>query len=135
MSKEAVSQNSLQSILATWERLLSGAAANKDDLPALEPYRAQLEAALDDVKAAHLERLSHQAEALQETQKLHSLLKLGRDFAARFQSGVRLLYGSRSPKLSEFGMKALGPRAKSRGKAGPGCKVKGCPLEATATGK
>jgi uncharacterized membrane protein YccC len=135
MSKEVASQNSLQSILASWERLLAGAAANQDDLPVLEPYRAQLEAALADVKAAHSRRLSQQAEALQETQKLRSLFKLGQDLAARFQSGVRLLYGSRSPKLSEFGMKMPGPRAKARGKAGPGCAVKGCPLEATATGK
>jgi len=135
MSKEAKSQHTLQSTLALWERLLAGAAANQDDMPALEHYRAQLEAALADVKAAHARQLGARSETLQATRDLHSLTRLGHDLAAQFQSGVRLLYGRRSPKLAEFGMKALGPRAKARGKAGPGCAVKGCPLEATATGK
>jgi hypothetical protein len=60
------------------------------------------------------------------------LLALGRDLAAQLQSGVRLLYGRRSPKLAELGMKVLGSR---KAKAGPRCGVKGCPLEAPATAK
>jgi hypothetical protein len=58
--------------------------------------RVQLGTALAEIKEVHSRRLSQQAEALQETQRLRALVK---------------------------------------GKAGPGCKVKGCPLEATATGK
>ncbi|MFL6262099.1 MAG: hypothetical protein ACJ76Y_20575 [Thermoanaerobaculia bacterium] len=135
MPKEPMTRNTLQSTLAVWERLLAGAAANQDDLPALEQYRAELESAVAELKASHARRLSHQAEALQETQKLHGLTRRGRDLAAQFQSGVRLLFGRRSPKLSELGMKVLGPRTKARGKAGPGCAVRGCPLEATTTGK
>lgn len=119
--------------IAHWEALLTGAAANRDDLPALEPYRAQLEAALKDAQETHTRRLSHDSEARQMTRDLHARIKLGRDLAAQLESGVRLLYGRRSPKLSEFGMKALLPRV--RKKAGLGCMVKGCPLEASATAK
>jgi hypothetical protein len=135
MSKEPTFHSSLQGTLAAWERLLAGATANKDDLPALEQYRAELESALAEVKASRARRLSQQADALRETRKLHDLTRRGKDLAAQFQSGVRLLYGRRSPKLSEFGMKVLGRRPKARSKAGPGCAVQGCPLEATTTGK
>jgi uncharacterized membrane protein YccC len=130
----AVGRNSLAKILARWERLLAGAEANREDLPALEHCRAQLEAALKDTKAARERRLSLQAEALQATQDLHALVRLGRDLAARLESGARLVYGMRSPKLAEFGMKALLPRT-ARAKPGSGCRVQGCPLEASATAK
>jgi hypothetical protein len=123
----------LASILAHWERLLAGAEANRDDLPALEPYRVQLEAALADTKGVYERRMGLQVEALRATQELRSLIRLGRDLAARFESEVRLLYGRRSPKLVEFGMKTFFRGAKP--KARPGCGVEGCPLEATTTGK
>lgn len=128
-----LTQKPFAEILAHWERLLAGAEANRDDLPALEPYRAQLAAALADTRAIYERRTSHQAEARQATQDLRALLRLGCELTARLESGVRLLYGRRSPKLVEFGMKALFRRAKP--KASRGCGVEGCPLEATATAK
>jgi hypothetical protein len=133
MSSQTVSRSSIDATFTIWEKLLAGAEANQDDIPALEQYRAQLEAALADSRKAFERRLGLQAEAQKGTQELHALLRLGRDLADQFQSGVRLLYGRRSPKLAEFGMKALGRRTKA--KAGPLCTVKGCPLEAPATAK
>jgi hypothetical protein len=133
MSDLTGSKHSLTSILAHWEKLLAGAEANRDDLPALEPYRAQLAAALADTKEAYERRASCQTEARKGTQELRAVIRLGRELAARLESGVQLLYGRRSPKLAEFGMKALFRRAKP--KAGCGCGVEGCPLEATATAK
>lgn len=119
--------------LSHWEVLLAGATVNRDDLPALEHYRAQLEAVLKEAKETQARRLSHEWEARQMTRDLEVRLRLGRDLAAQLESGVRLLYGRRSPKLGEFGVKALLPKA--RKKASLGCVVKGCPLEATATAK
>jgi len=133
MSDLTGSNRSFAKVLAHWESLLAGAEANRDDLPALEPYRAQLAAALADTRNVYERRLSRQVEACQATQELRALFRLGRDLAARFESGVRLLYGRRNPKLVEFGMKVLFRRAKP--KAGRGCGAEGCPLEATATAK
>jgi hypothetical protein len=127
------SKSSFAATVAHWEALLAGAEANRDDLPALEHYRAQLEAALKDAKEIHARRLSHESEARQLTQCFYARLRLGRDLAAQLESGVRLLYGRRSPKLREFGMKALFPRP--RKKDVPGCAMKGCSLEASATAK
>ena len=106
--------------IAHWEALLAGAEANREDLPALEPYRAQLEAAVKDTKDARAQRLSQEAAARQATQELHAALRLGGDLASRFESGVRFLYGSRSPKLEEFGMKPLGRRKQ----ASQGCNAR-----------
>jgi hypothetical protein len=131
MSKHNASRGSFSVILATWERLLAGAEANREDLTALESCRAQLAAALADTKAAYARRETLAAETRRETENLHALLGLGRELAARLASGARMLYGRRSAKLAELGIKVLLPR--SRTKAGPGCRVKGCPLEAPAT--
>jgi hypothetical protein len=133
MSEQTSSKYSFTNILAHWDNLLAGAEANRDDLPALELCRAQLEAALRDSREAHARRESQWAEAARSTAELRALLRLGRDLAAQLESGVTLLYGRRNPKLAEFGMKPL--LRKRKPKAGPGCMVKGCPLEATATGK
>lgn len=132
MPEVTESKNSFAAIVARWEALLAGAEANRDDLPALEHYRAQLEAALADTRAAHERQLGRVAAARQATQDVRSLLALGRELAAQLESGLRLLYGRRSPKLGEFGMKAL---SRSRKRVARGCAVKGCPLEASATGK
>ncbi len=133
MSRQTGSKHSFTTVLAHWEKLLAGAEANRDDLPALEQHRAQLQAALADTREAQMRRLSYWRAAQATTQELHTLARLGRDLAAQLESGVLLLFGRRSPKLAEFGIKALPPRAKP--KAGPRCRVKGCPLEATATAK
>jgi hypothetical protein len=127
-------RNTSARIVAYWERLLAGAEANRDDLPALEHCRAQLETVLGDARAAQERRLGHVAAARQGTQDVKALLRLGNEVAAQLESGVRLLYGRRSPKLREFGMKPLLPRAR-RKKAVPRCTVQGCPLEASATAK
>ena len=130
-----MSKTSFASIFGRWEALLAGAEANRDDLPALERCRAQLEAALKEAKEIHVRRLNQEAEARQMTQALHARIELGRDLAARLASGVLLLYGKRSPKLGEFGMKPLPSTKVVRRKAPSGCVVKGCPLEATATAR
>jgi hypothetical protein len=127
-------KTSYASIFGHWEALLAGAAANRDDLPALERYRAQLEAALKEAREIQARRLGHELESRQMTQELHARIKLGRDLAARLEGGVQLLYGKRSPKLGEFGMKALSS-TRPRKKVPLGCAVKGCPLEASATVK
>jgi hypothetical protein len=132
MSRPGTSKTSFAAIVARWEALLAGAEANRDDLPALEQYRGQLEAALKDTREIHERRLSQESEARRLTQEARALLQLGRDLAAQLESGVLLLYGRRSPKLAEFGVKAV-PR--SRKKTAPRCGVKGCPLGASATAK
>ena len=134
MSEQGRCRKSLDSIVAIWERLLAGAEANQEDLAMLEHYRVQLEAALKDTRAARERKRGLQAESLQATRDLHLLVQLGRDLAAQLASGAQLVYGRRSPKLAEFGIKAILPR-KGRARLGPGCQVKGCPLEAPATAK
>ena len=127
-------KNSFADIVAHWEELLAGTEANRDDLSALEHCRAQLEAALKEAKEIQSRRLNQEWEARQMTGDLHARIRLGRDLAAQLESGVRLQYGRRSPKLGEFGMKPLLPGVVKR-KVSLGCVVKGCPLEASATAK
>src|SRR4051794_40326683 len=127
-------KTSFATIVAHWEKLLAGADANRDDLPALEHCRAQLEAALKEAQEIQARRLDLEVEARKMTQELYARLGLGRELAARLAAGVLLLYGRRSPKLGELGMKPVSS-TRVRRKIPAGCVVKGCPLEATATAR
>lgn len=133
MVEQTESGHSYNSTLARWERLLAGAEANRDGLQALERYVVQLRAALADTRAARERQEKLRAEAQGATLELYRRLTLGRELVAQLESGVKLLFGRRSPKLAELGMKPLAYRRGRR--AGTGCAVKGCPLEAAPTAK
>jgi hypothetical protein len=118
---------SLGETLALWEKLLAGTEANREDLSALEPYRAQLAAELADVKDTLTRRLALQAESFQATRDLWSFLRKGSDLAERLQSGIVLQYGPRSPKLAEFGMKVSRLRLRLREEDRSGKEEAGVP--------
>jgi hypothetical protein len=134
MSDPSKTYPSFEAIFAHWEALLAGAEANRESLSALEPFRAQLEAALKDTREVYTRKLDHEQEALEMTQDLHTQVKSGRDVAAQLESGVRMIYGRRSPKLLEFGMKPLLPRVGKK-TVDPEEETEGCPPEASATAK
>ncbi len=131
MVEQTESGHSYTATFARWERLLAGAEANQDGLPALRRYISQLQAALADTRAARERQRELRAAAQGATEELQRQITQGCELAARLQAGVRLLYGRRSPKLAEFGMKPLAFRRRRKA----GCGVKGCPLEATPTAK
>jgi hypothetical protein len=105
-----MSKDALDPTLGHWERILAAVEANRKDLPYLEPYRVQLGADIECVKALQDRRTALREEALQATQDLKALVARGRDLASRIQAGARAHYGPRSGKLEEFGVRF--PRTK-----------------------
>ena len=87
-----------------WRRLLKALLANIAELPHLEAPRAKLEGmtslALDLVS----EQRSLAARRQRTSKKLQELLVEGRRLADFLQTGIREHYGTRSEKLSEFGL-------------------------------
>jgi hypothetical protein len=107
-------KKSLPRSLAQWEQLLAGVEANREALPHVDVYRAQLEAEMSDVRAAQSRRSALHAESLQTTRNLLSFAERGEELAARIRAGIALQYGPRSEKLVEFGMKPTHRRRKSK---------------------
>jgi hypothetical protein len=106
---------SLAILTAAWEQLLAAVTAHQADLPEVEAYRVQLEASLEDVRAAHARRASLEAEKLRATQAVNLALDHGKALASRLRIWVRGVYGLHSDKLVEFGIKPLGRRRAVRG--------------------
>jgi hypothetical protein len=90
--------------LDNWRRLIKSLLANLGELPHLEAMCAKL-AAMTDLA---LELVSEQrllASRRQETsKKLQELLVEGRRIADFLQTGIRAHYGTRSEKLTEYGI-------------------------------
>ncbi|HEY0511196.1 MAG TPA: hypothetical protein VGH73_04795 [Thermoanaerobaculia bacterium] len=91
--------------IAEWEKLLATVAANKDDLQAIDAYRAQLEVEVAGAKAANVRQSTVQAEVQQATRDLEGFFTRGRDLATRIRTGIQSKYGLHGEKLTEFGMK------------------------------
>jgi hypothetical protein len=103
-------------LTADWDQLLAAAEANRADLPEVEAFRVQLEANLEDVRAAHARRAGLEAEKLQATQAIHASLASGKSLAGRIREWVRCRYGIHSEKLVEFGITPIRRRRLARGK-------------------
>jgi hypothetical protein len=123
---------SLGETLAFWEKLLAGTESNREELAPLESYRAQLAAEMTEVKGLLVRRLALQAESSQAARDLGFFLRRGSDLAERLRSGIVLLYGPRSPRLAEFGVKVTRTRLRLLAKAR---RRRNRPLEPTATAK
>jgi hypothetical protein len=108
---------SFAAVTASWEQLLSAVEANRDELPQVETFRVQLEACLDDLRAAHAQRAALEANRLRATRDLKIALDQGTALASRLRAWARGQYGNRGDKLIEFGMK---PRCKRKPRGRPG---------------
>jgi hypothetical protein len=112
-------RTSFADIATDWQGLLVSVANNKDDLPGLEPYRAQLEVELEGARAASIRQAAAQSEAQQATRDLEGFLQRGKDLADRMRTGIVSKYGRRSEKLAEFRIKPFRSRKKVSGVKAP----------------
>lgn len=103
-------------VTADWDQLLAAVEANRADLPEVEAFRVQLEANLEDLRAAYARRASLEAERLQATRTVKASLAQGKALASRIRIWVRGRYGIHNHKLVEFGIKPYRRRRLAREK-------------------
>ncbi|HET9210459.1 MAG TPA: hypothetical protein VFR03_08670 [Thermoanaerobaculia bacterium] len=101
-------KESLAVTLNQWEELIGACEANAEDLASLT-FLLELRKELRDL-SARAKELSAQQDALnarkqQVTRDLDQVKARGRDIALRVRNSVRIRYGKRSAKLTEFGMR------------------------------
>ncbi len=95
--------------MTEWDSLLVTVAANAEELGYLEEYRAQLAEAQQGAREASVRQAVLKAQAQQATLDLKGFMNRGKDAATRLRNGIRVRYGLKDEKLTEFRMK---PRRK-----------------------
>lgn len=105
---------SFADVITDWEKLLATVTANKDDLQSLDSYRQQLEAEVAGARSANMRQSAAKAETQQSTRDLEGSLQRGRELAEKLRMGIKIRYGKRSEKLTEFGLKVFRPGGKKK---------------------
>ncbi|HSF38488.1 MAG TPA: hypothetical protein VLT87_01770 [Thermoanaerobaculia bacterium] len=102
------------SVTGEWDNLAVTVEANAAELAYLAETRTQLLVTLDAARAASVRQATLQAQYQQATRDLEKLLSEGGDLATRIRSGLRMQYGFKAEKLTEFGMKPRRKRSRPR---------------------
>lgn len=100
--------------LGDWQRLLDPLLANANDLPHLEVPRNQLAAQIANVTALAREQSSRKAAKQAVSQQLAGAVKDGERLATLLRQAVKVHYGIRSEKLTEFGVPPFRGRARKK---------------------
>ena len=98
-----------------WESLLGGLEGTLEDLPPnAEALRAKLQKLLERSRALQNQRAALVTKARKLTRELREATAAGKDAASRLRAGLRSQYGSRAPKLQEFGVSPQRPYPKRK---------------------
>jgi hypothetical protein len=95
--------------MTEWDSLQVTVAANAAELGYLEEYRAQLAEAQQGAREASVRQAAFKAQVQKATRDLEDFMSRGKDAATRLRNGIRVRYGLKDEKLTEFRMK---PRRK-----------------------
>jgi hypothetical protein len=97
----------------TWRRLGYGLEANAGDYPHLEGHRLKLDEMTERANTLLTRRNALDAEKQAVTTELQTLLEEGRKVATFLRLGMKEIYGNRSEKLIEFGIRPFRRRSRS----------------------
>ena len=97
-----------------WENLAVTVDVNAAELGYLAEPRVQLLAILDAAKAASVKQAALLSGYQQATRDLEKLLSEGGDLATRIRNGIRMQYGTKAEKLTEFGMNPRRKRSRPK---------------------
>ena len=99
--------------LKEWEDITASAAANASELPQLELLRIDLEKLLQEARNLTKLQAAHQAAKQEASKRLQTVMSEGAKLATVMRGGLKHRYGSRSEKLTEFGLQPFrGRKAK-----------------------
>jgi hypothetical protein len=102
-------------ILDDMADLLESCRTHENLIPGLEPWRDALGTVLSDAQAKKQQQAHLTAEKCRATRELGIALQEGLDLARRLRTGIKAQLGSRDPRLANFRIKPLKPRAQRSG--------------------
>ncbi|MES1241766.1 MAG: hypothetical protein ABUT39_09130 [Acidobacteriota bacterium] len=101
-----------------WVALLAALLENEMNLPHLAAPRAQLQAYLDEANGLTAAQAAQAAAKQQSSRRLEELVELGSKLATSLRVAVKVAYGNRSEKLTEFHIQPF--RGRTRPATDPG---------------
>jgi hypothetical protein len=99
-----VSINSFEPLVADWESLLGELRVVPYDIPSIDSFRIDLEAALEKTRTFKARQVEHQTASQQATHQLAEAMAQGRYAASRMRGHLRAFLGHRNPELARFGV-------------------------------
>lgn len=103
--------------LGVWASLLAALNDNEADLPYLMHFRDQLQAYLDEARDLRTIQAAQMAAKQQTSRRLEELIDIGSKLATSLRVAVKVVYGNRSEKLTEFHLQPF--RGRSRKATAP----------------
>ncbi|HEX3127043.1 MAG TPA: hypothetical protein VH394_06910 [Thermoanaerobaculia bacterium] len=88
--------------LGHWASLLTALTENEGSLPYLTIPRDQLQAFLDEARGLVASQAAQAAAKQQTSRRLEEVVVLGSKLATSLRVAVKVIYGDRSEKLTEF---------------------------------
>lgn len=101
-------------VTGEWENLTVTVDVNAAELGYLAEPRTQLLSILEAAKATSVQQAAFLAQYRQATRDLEKLLVDGSDLATRIRNGIRMQYGTKAEKLTEFQMNPRRKRSRSK---------------------
>ena len=92
-------------IVLEWEKLAAALRANPQVLVAVEPLLQELETLLAEIRTLVVQQSAQTAEVQQTAKDIEERVKRGRLVAGRLRSATKAVFGDRTEKVIEFGMR------------------------------
>jgi hypothetical protein len=89
-------------ILVEWERMLAALEQNSEDFPDAGINREKLQSLLDSAKLIVTQQAQRTASKQEASQQLKAAISTGRKVATALRFLIKVRYGNRSEKLTEF---------------------------------
>ena len=116
------SPTSQADIFNDWESVLGAVTQNAALLPGVDPYKAELDGLLSQVKDLKVQQETLEGQRLGVTQKLKKVIADGKESVRKVRSYARIHLGSDNMSLKQFGVAPRvrrGPRKKDPGTPPP----------------
>jgi hypothetical protein len=98
-------KRSLGAHLSIWDRLAAAIANNPNDLPALRRDLEILQKAVKEIRETKQRQIELRAAAQQATRDLEAAMETANQASVRLHSAILFTYGSKDPKITEFGLR------------------------------
>jgi len=108
-----MSKRSLADDLDIWGRLAAAATNNIQDLSAVRAALETLQQALGEIRELSIRQTELRAAAQQATRDLEAAKERANRAAMQVSQGVLAAYGSKSEKLTEYGLHPWRPRRRT----------------------
>lgn len=92
-------------IVLQWEKLVAALKANPQVLVAVEPLLQEFEALLAEIRVLVVQQTAQTAVVQQTSKDIEERVKRGTVVATRMRNAARAVFGTRTEKVIEFGVR------------------------------